>query len=81
MAKQRSKEQIEATANSIVNHFIPKKKETTLSFHFTIPPSSWNCNRKVETFYAASVSFLSIISSLKSLLLISSLMTMKANYY
>ncbi|MGV3546455.1 MAG: hypothetical protein ACO1N4_05285 [Pedobacter sp.] len=41
MAKQHSKEQIEATANSIVNHFIPKnQEETTLSFHFTIPPSS-----------------------------------------
>ena len=41
MAKQHSKEQIEATANSIVSHFIPKNlEETTLSFHFTIPPSS-----------------------------------------
>ena len=39
--KQHSKEQIEATANSIVNHFIPKNAaETKLSFHFTIPPSS-----------------------------------------
>ena len=39
--KQHSKEQIEATANSIVNHFIPKDAtETKLSFHFTIPPSS-----------------------------------------
>lgn len=39
--KQHSKEQIEATANSILNHFIPKNaEETKLSFHFTIPPSS-----------------------------------------
>ena len=39
--KQHSKEQIEATANSIVTHFIPKNPaETQLSFHFTIPPSS-----------------------------------------
>ncbi|TKC13195.1 hypothetical protein FA048_06190 [Pedobacter polaris] len=39
--KQHSKEQVEATANSIVNHFIPKNpEETKLSFHFTIPPSS-----------------------------------------
>jgi len=41
MAKQHSKEQIEATANSIVSHFIPKNPdETKLSFHFTIPPYS-----------------------------------------
>jgi hypothetical protein len=39
--KQHSKEQIEATANSIVHHFIPKDvAENKLSFHFTIPPSS-----------------------------------------
>lgn len=39
--KQHSKEQIEATANSIVHHFIPKNPdESTLSFHFTIPPSA-----------------------------------------
>lgn len=39
--KQHSKEQIEATANSIVSHFIPKNSaETKLSFHFTIPPAS-----------------------------------------
>lgn len=39
--KQHSKEQIEATANSIVSHFIPKNvEETILNFHFTIPPAS-----------------------------------------
>ena len=39
--KKHSKEQIEATADSIMNHFIPKNpEEKTLSFHFTIPPSS-----------------------------------------
>lgn len=38
--KQHTKEQIEATANSIMKHFIPKNPdETSLSFHFTIPPS------------------------------------------
>ena len=39
--KIHAKEQVEATANSIVKHFIPKNPdETSLSFHFTIPPSS-----------------------------------------
>ena len=39
--KTHSKEQIEATANAIKAHFIPKNaEETTFSFHFTIPPSS-----------------------------------------
>ena len=39
--KQHSKEQIEATANSIMKHCIPKDpEETSLSFHFTIPPAS-----------------------------------------
>lgn len=38
--KQHTKEQVEATANSIMKHFIPKNPdETSLSFHFTIPPS------------------------------------------
>lgn len=38
---KHSKEQIEATANAILPHFIPKNAtETELSFHFTIPPSS-----------------------------------------
>jgi hypothetical protein len=37
---KHSRAQIEATANSIMKHFIPKNPdETTLSFHFTIPPS------------------------------------------
>ncbi|RZJ17848.1 MAG: hypothetical protein EON51_17620 [Acinetobacter sp.] len=39
--KQHSKELIEATANAIKDHFIPKKAdEKSFSFHFTIPPSS-----------------------------------------
>ena len=39
--KKHSKEQIEATADSIMQHFIPKNvAETQFSFHFTIPPSS-----------------------------------------
>lgn len=39
--KIHTKEQIEATANSIVKHFIPKNlDEKILSFHFTIPPAS-----------------------------------------
>jgi hypothetical protein len=44
--KIHSKEQIEATANAIKEHFIPKNaEENTFSFHFTIPPSS---NYKVQ---------------------------------
>ena len=44
--KQHSKDQVEATANAIMNHFIPKdEKATTFSFHFTIPPAS---NYKVD---------------------------------
>ena len=36
-----TKEQIEATANAIKDHFIPKNTdEKSFSFHFTIPPSS-----------------------------------------
>jgi hypothetical protein len=39
--KKHSKEQIEATANAIMQHFIPKDEaEKEFSFHFTIPPSS-----------------------------------------
>lgn len=39
--KKHPKEQVEATANAIKDHFIPKDlTETTFSFHFTIPPSS-----------------------------------------
>lgn len=39
--KTHSKEQIEATANAIKDHFIPKDADAkTFSFHFTIPPSS-----------------------------------------
>ncbi|MES2416715.1 MAG: hypothetical protein V4541_00930 [Bacteroidota bacterium] len=39
--KKPTKEQIEATANAIVHHFIPKNpEEKTLSFNFTIPPAS-----------------------------------------
>ncbi|TCC94346.1 hypothetical protein EZ428_06135 [Pedobacter frigiditerrae] len=39
--KQHSKELIEATANAIKDHFIPKNAdEKSFSFHFTIPPSS-----------------------------------------
>ena len=35
------KEQIEAIANTLLPSFIPKdEKETTLSFHFTLPPDS-----------------------------------------
>jgi hypothetical protein len=35
------KEQIEAIANTLLPSFIPKDaKETTLSFHFTLPPDS-----------------------------------------
>lgn len=44
--KKPSKEQIEATANAIMQHFIPKDNtEKQFSFHFTIPPSS---NYKVK---------------------------------
>jgi len=39
--KKHSKEQVEATANAIMNHFIPKdQNEEQFSFHFTIPPAS-----------------------------------------
>lgn len=39
--KKHSKEQVEATANAIMQHFIPKNAaENHFSFHFTIPPSS-----------------------------------------
>jgi hypothetical protein len=39
--KKTSESQIEATANAIKDHFIPKnKEEQSFSFHFTIPPSS-----------------------------------------
>ena len=39
--KKHSKEQIEATANAIKDHFIPKDATANeFSFHFTIPPSS-----------------------------------------
>jgi hypothetical protein len=39
--KQNSSALIEATANAIKDHFIPKNKdEESFSFHFTIPPSS-----------------------------------------
>jgi len=35
------KDQIEAIANTLLPSFIPKDvKETTLSFHFTLPPDS-----------------------------------------
>jgi hypothetical protein len=38
--KKPSKEQIEATANAIMQHFIPKNSaEQKFSFHFTIPPA------------------------------------------
>lgn len=44
--KKHTKEQIEATANAIKDHFIPKnKEEQCFSFNFTIPPSS---NYKVD---------------------------------
>lgn len=37
---KHTKEQIEAMASSIMEHFIPKNPdETILTFHFTIPPS------------------------------------------
>ena len=39
--KKHSSVQIEATANAIKHHFIPKDNEAkSFSFHFTIPPSS-----------------------------------------
>jgi hypothetical protein len=39
--KTHSKEQIEATANAIMQHFIPKNAaDKVFNFHFTIPPSS-----------------------------------------
>ena len=39
--KKHTKEQIEATANAIMQHFIPKNSEEKhFNFHFTIPPSS-----------------------------------------
>lgn len=39
--KQHSKEEVEATANAIMEHFIPKDaNQMDLTFHFTIPPSS-----------------------------------------
>jgi hypothetical protein len=39
--KQHPKELIEATANAIKDHFIPKNvEEKSFSFNFTIPPSS-----------------------------------------
>ncbi|MBB5623930.1 hypothetical protein HDE69_005019 [Pedobacter cryoconitis] len=35
------KEQIEAIANTLLPSFIPKdNQETTLSFHFTLPPDN-----------------------------------------
>lgn len=35
------KEHIEAVANTLLSSFIPKdEKETTLTFHFTLPPDS-----------------------------------------
>lgn len=38
--KKPSKELIEATANAIMQHFIPKNSaEQQFSFHFTIPPA------------------------------------------
>jgi hypothetical protein len=38
--KKPSNEQIEATANAIMQLFIPKNKdEQAFSFHFTIPPA------------------------------------------
>ncbi|WP_090996073.1 hypothetical protein [Pedobacter insulae] len=38
--KKPSKELIEATANAIMQHFIPKSiAEQRFSFHFTIPPA------------------------------------------
>lgn len=39
--KQPSIAQIEATAEAIKDHFIPKDQQLTVfSFHFTIPPSA-----------------------------------------
>ncbi|MGF1925618.1 MAG: hypothetical protein ACQUHE_15695 [Bacteroidia bacterium] len=39
--KKTPKAQIEATANAIMHHFIPKDaEERHFSFHFTIPPAS-----------------------------------------
>ena len=39
--KQNSSALIEATANAIKDHFIPKnKEENSFSFHFTIPPDT-----------------------------------------
>lgn len=39
--KIHPKDQIEATANAIMQHFIPKNEaDPAFSFHFTIPPSS-----------------------------------------
>jgi len=36
-----AKEKIEAIANTLLPSFIPKnKEETTLCFHFTLPPDS-----------------------------------------
>ena len=44
--KKPTKQQIEATADAIKDHFIPKNKDQhSFSFHFTIPPSS---NYKVK---------------------------------
>lgn len=38
---KHSRAQVEATADSIMSHFIPKNAdEKEMSFHFTIPPSS-----------------------------------------
>lgn len=49
--KLHTKEQVEATANAIMQHFIPKDPdEKNMSFHFTIPPAS---NYKV--FYEKNV--------------------------
>ena len=39
--KKHAKELVEATADAIKDHFIPKdKNENAFNFHFTIPPSS-----------------------------------------
>ena len=46
--KKHAPAQIEATANAIKDHFIPKDELVTeFSFHFTIPPSS-NYKAKYE---------------------------------
>lgn len=38
---KHAKEQIEATANAIKDHFIPKNTDAqSFSFYFTIPPSA-----------------------------------------